>query len=110
MALAAGAEDPIRLLREATGKLLELGAKNTDRALAVAVPYMMLCGLVLGGWLMARAARVVRADAALAGQAFGAAKQATARAYMELLLPRALGLAQIVKGADGVAGVDAALI
>jgi 3-(methylthio)propanoyl-CoA dehydrogenase len=100
----------VRVLREATGKLLELGAANVDRALAVAVPYMMLCGYVLGGWLMARAARLVSADPAQGGEAFNAAKRATAHAYVELLLPRALALGQIVKGADGISGVDPALI
>jgi len=62
---------------------------------------------VLGGWLMARAAQVV-SDA---GNEFKAAKLATARAYVGHLLPRALSYRQIVvRGADSVAGVDAALI
>ncbi len=101
----------VRLLREATGKLLALGAAQADRALAVAVPYLMLCGFVLGGWLMARAARLVTASGAASGQAFNAAKLASARAYMEQLLPRALGYARIVtNGSDSIAGVDATLI
>jgi alkylation response protein AidB-like acyl-CoA dehydrogenase len=97
-------------LREATVALLALGASGPDRALAVAVPYLMLCGFVLGGWLMARAARL-SADGAAAGHEFQAAKLATARAYAGQLLPRALSYRQIVlNGADSIAGVDAALI
>ena len=78
-------------LREATVTLLAPGRSGPDRALAVAVPYLMMCGFVLGGWLMARAARLVSAGAA-AGQEFKAAKLATARAYVGQLLPRALEL------------------
>ena len=120
--LAAGGPEPARsllkeahaavgLLREATAKLLALGAGEADRALAVAVPYLMMCGFVLGGWLMARAAKLVSADAAPAAQQFEAAKLASARAYLLQLLPRALAYARIVAGAaDGIAGVDATLI
>jgi acyl-CoA dehydrogenase len=101
----------LRLLRAATGKLLELGAADADRALAVAVPYLMLCGFVLGGWLMARAARLVGAPGAVSGKEFNASKLATARAYVGQLLPRARGYAHIVTdGSEYIAGVDAALI
>jgi len=101
----------VRLLRTATGKLLELGVADADRALAVAVPYLMLCGFVLGGWLMARAGRLVKAPGAASGREFNAAKLASARAYVGQLLPRALGYAQMVtNGSEYIAGVDAALI
>jgi 3-(methylthio)propanoyl-CoA dehydrogenase len=101
----------VRLLREATGKLLELGAADVDKALAVAVPYLMLCGFVLGGWLMARAAKLVSIDPAPADREFSASKRASARAYVEQLLPRALGYARMVtNGSASIAGVDAALI
>ena len=101
----------VRLLRETTVKLLDLGATQPDRALAVAVPYLMMCGFVLGAWLMARAAKLVSADPAQAGQEFNATKLATARAYVGLLLPRALAYSRIVlNGSDCIAGVDATLI
>jgi hypothetical protein len=75
------------------------------------VPYLMMCGFVLGGWLMARAARLVSTDAAHADNEFNAAKLATARAYVGQLLPRALGYKQIVlNGSECVAGVPAVLI
>ncbi len=55
-------------LRETTVQLLSLGATQPDRALAVAVPYLMMCGFVLGGWLMARAATLVSAAGGASGQ------------------------------------------
>jgi hypothetical protein len=98
-------------LRDTTVKLLALGATEPDRALSVAVPYLMMCGFVLGGWLMARAAKLVSTDAGQGGKEFSAAKLATARAYIGQLLPRALGYGQIVvNGSDCIAGVDATLI
>jgi alkylation response protein AidB-like acyl-CoA dehydrogenase len=101
----------VRLLREATTKLLGLGASDMDRALSVAVPYLMMCGFALGGWLMARAAKLVSAERAAAGQEFNAAKLATARAYAGRLLPRTQAYGQmILKGSDSVASVDASLI
>jgi alkylation response protein AidB-like acyl-CoA dehydrogenase len=110
-AVQAEALAAVKGLREATVKLLAIGAAAPERALAVAVPYLMMCGVVLGGWLMARAAKLVSADAAPAHQEFNAAKLATAHAYAGQLLPRALAYRQIVVyGADSVAGADAALI
>jgi 3-(methylthio)propanoyl-CoA dehydrogenase len=109
-AVRAEALRAVAQLRETTVTLLALAAEDMDRALAVIEPYLMLCGFVLGGWLMARAAHVVSAGTA-AGSEFKAAKLATARAYVELLLPRALSYRQIVlSGSGSVAGVDAALI
>ena len=58
-----------------------------------------LCGVVLAGALMARAAAV--AEAALGaqpGDAFYLGKLATCRFYAEQVLPEAAGLARIVKG------------
>ncbi len=98
-------------LRETTMTLLNLSATQPERALAVAVPYLMMCGFVLGGWLMLRAAKLVSSDAAEADSEFNAAKLATARAYIGQLLPRALGYRQIVvNGSECVAGVAATLI
>jgi alkylation response protein AidB-like acyl-CoA dehydrogenase len=110
-AVRAEALSAVTQLRETTVTLLKLAAEDMDRALAVNEPYLMLCGFVLGGWLMARAAQVVSAGGSAAGSEFKAAKLATARAYVGQLLPRALAYGHIViKGSDSVAGVDAALI
>jgi hypothetical protein len=77
-------------------------AESPPQALAVAVPYLKLCGLVISGCLMARAA--VLAEAALganADDAFYQAKLVTCRFYAEQVLPEALGLARVVKGGAG---------
>jgi len=109
--LRAEALGAVIQLRETTLSLLDLAAQDMELALAVIEPYLMLCGFVLGGWLMARAADVVSTGGSAAGTEFKAAKLATAGAYVGQLLPRALSYRQIVtRGADSVAGVDAALI
>jgi alkylation response protein AidB-like acyl-CoA dehydrogenase len=98
-------------LREATMSVLSFGATQPDRGLAVAVPYLMMCGFVLGGWLMARAATLVSNAGAQAANEFNAAKLATASAYIGQLLPRALGYKQIVvNGSESVANVAPTLI
>jgi acyl-CoA dehydrogenase len=107
----AEALNAVTQLRETTVAVLKLAAQDMDRALAVIEPYLMLCGFVLGGWLMARAAQLVGAGDSAAGNEFRAAKLVTARAYAGQLLPRALAYRQIVAaGADSVAGVEAGLI
>jgi hypothetical protein len=101
----------VKGLRDTTVTLLKLGATEPDHALAVAVPYLMMCGFVLGGWLMARAAKLVSADPKHAGEEFNVAKLATSRAYIGQLMPRALGYRRIIEnGSDCIAGVDATLI
>jgi 3-(methylthio)propanoyl-CoA dehydrogenase len=110
-ALRAEVLGAVRQLRETTRGLMALGAADPRRALSAAVPYLMMCGFVLGGWLMARAAQRVTADGAAAAREFNAAKLATARAYVGRLLPRALAYRRMVlEDWDSVAGVDAALI
>ena len=107
----AEALSAVTQLRATTVTLLKLAGEDLDQALAVIEPYLMLCGFVLGGWLMARAAHVVSAGGTAVGAEFKAAKLATARAYVGQLLPRALSYRQIViNGSASVAGVDAALI
>ena len=110
-ALRAEALGAVTQLRETTATLLKLAGEDPERALAVIEPYLMLCGFVLGGWLMARAAQLVSGGGSASGREFAAAKVATARAYVGQLLPRALAYRQIVMhGSACVAGVDAGLI
>src|SRR5450631_3292442 len=68
-------------LREATDSLLEAFSAGQERALAVAVPYLNLCGFVIGGWLMAKSAAIADAKRAGAEREFYEAKLATARFY-----------------------------
>ena len=103
--------EAVERLREATDSLLEAFSAGQERALAVAVPYLNLCGFVIGGWLMAKSAAIADARRAGAEREFYEAKLATARFYAQQVLPRALALARIVQsGAACVTESNAALI
>jgi hypothetical protein len=87
-------------LRDVTAQLVRTQSEAPASALAVAVPYLKLCGITIAGALMARAAAV--AEAALGAHPVDApfyeAKLQTSRFYAEQVLPEAMGLARIVKG------------
>jgi hypothetical protein len=76
------------------------------------VPYLHLCGYVIGGWLMAKSAAI--AEQKLAGgtdRDFHGAKLRTARFYADQMLPNALALARIVRaGAASVLETDASVV
>jgi len=98
-------------LRESTDAILEAFSAGQERALAVAVPYLNLCGFVAGGWLLAKSAALALARRGGAERDFYEAKLATARFYAQQVLPRALALSRIVQsGASSVTESDAALI
>jgi hypothetical protein len=88
--LAAG----VKAGREVTTWLLENSLDDPNEALAGAVPYLRLLGIVTGGWVHARAALAVT----LARSAVGADEEfldgrlATARFYGDHILPEAQGL------------------
>jgi len=106
-----GALEGVGLLREATEALGKALSSAPDRALAVAVPYLELCGFVAGGWLMAKSAAVAAARLDGADKDFYAAKLRSARFYAEQVLPAALAHARIVTGGAGsVTETDAGLI
>jgi alkylation response protein AidB-like acyl-CoA dehydrogenase len=105
--------EAITMLRDATEALRALVAETPARAYAVSVPYLHLCGRVLGGAMMARSAAIATARlAALAGdEKFYRAKLQTARFYAEHLLPQSLGLLRIIKsGGASVADADPELL
>ncbi|MGH8295669.1 MAG: acyl-CoA dehydrogenase [Steroidobacteraceae bacterium] len=91
------------LLESATRSLLGSMAADPQRALAVAVPYTRLCGLVSGGWLLARSAAIAEAARGSAGKEFYRAKIQTAHFYARQVLPQAIGLAKVVE--EGAAAV-----
>jgi acyl-CoA dehydrogenase len=107
------AVDAVGRLRAATEVLLNHLASAPDRAMAVSVPFLELCGFVMGGWLMARSAAIASrrlADGA-ADREFLLGKLATAEFYATQVLPQALALEAIVKhGSEAVSGTDIALI
>jgi alkylation response protein AidB-like acyl-CoA dehydrogenase len=89
-----------RALTQATEWLLTNGLADPNNALAGATPYLRMCGIVAGGWLMARSAWSAQRRLA-AGDAEGRSgtsaeqleqKTVTARFYCEQWLPQAAGL------------------
>jgi alkylation response protein AidB-like acyl-CoA dehydrogenase len=84
-------------LREATDWLLANGLADPVNALAGATPYLRMCGIVTGGWLLARSALAAqrRLDAGDAS-ALLEQKIVTARFYCDQLLPQAAGLVAAV--------------
>ena len=105
--------EALTMLRDATEVIRAQVGEAPARAYAVAVPYLQLCGLVLGGALMARGAAIAAARLAdgAADQKFYRAKLQTARFYAEHLLPQSLGLLRIIKsGGASVAEADPDLI
>jgi 3-(methylthio)propanoyl-CoA dehydrogenase len=85
-------------LRQATDWLLANTPADPNNSLAGASPYLRMCGIVTGGWLLARsAAAAQRALADGRGDAgFLTQKVVTAKFYAEQLLPQAAGLAPSV--------------
>jgi acyl-CoA dehydrogenase len=103
--------EAVGLLQESTASLLKALASRPDAAMAVSVPYLMLCGYVIGGWLTAKAAAIAAANLKGSDKAFYEAKLHTARFYAQQVLPNAIALARVVQGgAEIVVETDAALI
>ncbi|WP_372527250.1 acyl-CoA dehydrogenase [Piscinibacter sp.] len=94
-AMAASLVTGLRALSEATDWLLAAPGRE---AAAGAVPYLKLCGTVIGGWLMARAADAATAQLARgdAHADFLAAKRITAHHYALHMLPEASALRDTV--------------
>ena len=104
--------EAVGLLQTATSALLEMMASpRPDRAMAVAVPYLKLCGYVAGGWLMAKSSAIAGKHKDGADREFYRAKLRTALFYAEQVLPVTIGLGRVVSnGADSVVETDAALV
>ena len=118
--LAADAKlgDIGKILKEATQALVDttewvVGIYNTDPANAHAgsVPYLKLGGIVTGGWLLAKSAKIAQAKLD-AGETDGyyKGKIATARYYAKHVLVQAQGLkTAITEGGPAVFGLDESL-
>jgi 3-(methylthio)propanoyl-CoA dehydrogenase len=105
--------DGVGRLRAAGDSLLEKLATAPDRAMAVSVPFLKLCGFAIGGWLMARAADIAAGKLAQGSpdREFLEAKLASAHFYSTQVLSQALALEHVVRhGSDAVVSTDAALI
>lgn len=92
-------------LSEVTDWLMANGLEDVRNALAAASPYLRMCGIVTGGWMLAQAALAARGLAAGDGGGFSedflAAKYTVARFYATQLLPQAAGLAGAVTAGFG---------
>jgi 3-(methylthio)propanoyl-CoA dehydrogenase len=90
-------------LRQATDWLLANGLADPNNALAGATPYLRMCGIVTGGWLLARgAAAAQRAlDEGRGDADFLRQKVVTARFFAEQVLPQAAGLVPSVTAGPG---------
>ena len=103
--------DAVGHLKTATASMLEKMASRPDRAMAVSVPYLRLCGYVAGGWLVAKASALAASRKDGPDRDFYQAKVRTGLFYAEHVLPQVLALAQVVtKGSDSVVDTDAALV
>lgn len=100
----AAALEGVAALKDATAAVL----KDPDGALAICVSYLMLGGVVVGGWLTAKAHDLAVRQASTDPEFF-AAKQQIARFYAANLLPEAQTLARVVKqGAASILEADPA--
>jgi acyl-CoA dehydrogenase len=108
----SGAREGIGELRSATESLLVALRTAPAAAYAVGVPYLRLCGVTLGGWLMARAARIAAVQVQKATeQLYWRSKLQSASHYAAHALPLALALSRTVRsGGASVAAADLDLL
>jgi hypothetical protein len=104
--------EAVQAMAQAVDHLVAQGKGDPRAVYAGSVPYLMLCGTVLAGWQMARAAQ--RASVLLAegadDAAFLKAKIGSARFYADHILPRAGALCTaIVAGAPGTLALEEAM-
>jgi hypothetical protein len=100
--IRAAFQGGVRALREGARVILEGSSKDENLPGAVAFNFLMLFGIVAGGWQMARAAVVAANGASSAADArFLKAKLATARFYADQILPRAQTCALAIAAGSG---------
>ncbi|HEY4162277.1 MAG TPA: acyl-CoA dehydrogenase [Dongiaceae bacterium] len=98
-------QSALKSMDEAIAFVLDHGKQDLKRGLAVATPLLGLCGTVIGGWLLARAAAAAARLRSETDPTFAAAKLATAIFYVENILPEASALAAVVMR-DGSSTLD----
>ena len=89
-------EAAINLLETNTSQVLLMGKRDLSEALAVATPFLALCGVVIAGALLVRSALLARTISGESG--FATAKIATARFFMTNIMPEALAQSGMVGG------------
>ena len=99
----------VELLKNATAALLQSAKAGVDYGQAVSVPYLTLSGIVIGGWLAARACDLAVRNLGQ-DREFYAGKRQIARFYLQQVLPEAAALASVViDGGASVTEADPAL-
>ncbi|KXU92830.1 acyl-CoA dehydrogenase [Caballeronia megalochromosomata] len=101
--LASAFAASVQALEDVTKWTSRALSTDIDEALASSVDYLMMTGYVCGGWQMARAALIASTkEAAGEDPEFHRTKIATARFYVEKILPKAHALREtILRGAAG---------
>jgi len=103
--LASSLSDGIDHLEAAIAWLISNAPDDRNAPGAASVNLLMLAGVVIGGWQMARAALVVSGDSgiATADKSFCKAKLETARFYATHILPRSYGyMRAATSGTDSI--------
>ena len=96
--------------RDVTETLVRQYREAPESAFAVAVPYLMMCGVVIGGWLMTKSYDIALRRTA-DDRAFYASKQQIARCYVDHVLPESRTYARIIAdGAGSIIEADPALL
>jgi alkylation response protein AidB-like acyl-CoA dehydrogenase len=96
--------------RAASESLLRSFAQASESALAVAVPYLMMSGTVLGAWLMTKSLDIATRRHA-EDPAFYGSKRQIARCYLEHVLPEVSAFARVIgEGAGSIVEADPELM
>jgi alkylation response protein AidB-like acyl-CoA dehydrogenase len=99
----------VQRLGSGTDYILMAGKKDPNLGLAVAQPYLNLCGTIIAGWLLAKEALAAskRLAAGDGDAAFLKGRIAMARFYADNILAESAGhLAQIHGGAESLLRID----
>jgi len=106
-------QQSLRNLHEASEAILIQMSTTPATAYAVSVPYLMLCGYTLGGWLLARAAHIATHELANDGidTEFMNAKIENFRFYSSHTLPLVTALTEIVRhGGQSVVNAETGIV
>ena len=104
--IRAAMNDGVDQLESTTSWLLEHGPLDPNTAGSASVNLLMLAGIVIGGWQMARSALAIVNGAASDDANFAMAKLQTVRFYAQHIMPKARGFADAaMAGVDSVMGL-----
>lgn len=92
----ATTNEAIGLLEDATAAIMRAYKQAPQHALALSVPYLTLCGVVIGGWFMVRAHAIAIAKHAQDPE-FYASKRQAARFYAQFVLADAWSLHRVME-------------